>query len=232
MCTLTYIPTSEGFIFTHNRDEDKLREPAFAPQKTKINGIEILFPRDSRAGGTWIACNDKFSICLLNGAFEKHKHLPPYRMSRGLVLLDIFSFESLEDFAVEYDLDEIEAFTVVCAENQTNAIAELRWDGVQKHYQNLDKKPTIWSSATLYDSTAREKRKHIFQSFMEKENIINENTILHFHETGETGNTEENLVMERPSGVKTLSISQLVMEGSKTFHYYDRILDTKISIQI
>lgn len=88
MCTVTYLPVSTGFVLTQNRDEAPTRSPQII-SKEKRFGTELLFPKDTKAGGTWIAtARDGRTACLLNGAFEKHKHEPPYRLSRGLVLLD------------------------------------------------------------------------------------------------------------------------------------------------
>ncbi len=65
------------------------------------------------------------------------------------------------------DLDNIEPFTLIILQEQN--LAEFRWDGTQKHFEILDASlPYIWSSATLYDAKAQEKRKTIFQKFSRK----------------------------------------------------------------
>lgn len=230
MCTLTYIPTKTGFVFTHNRDENALREPAFPPSVSIVNGIEILFPKDGRAGGTWIACNQIWSVCLLNGAFEKHKHLPPYAKSRGIVLLDFFAFDDLKTFSTVYDFSGIEPFTLVCAENHLLSVFELRWDGERTYFKALDREPQIWSSATLYNLQAREKRMALFNQFILNHQNPTAEQVFDFHRTGKTGIKEENLVMERPSGVKTLSISQIYINSNLKFTYTDLILHAQ-SIQ-
>ncbi len=231
MCTLTYFPYKNGYIFTHNRDEDKMREPAWHPQIYTIHGIEIIMPKDGRAGGTWMAASAQKSICLLNGAFEKHSHRPPYRLSRGIVLLDIFSFETLADFARDYNLEGIEPFTIVCAEN-SGELAEFRWDGNQKYLKPLPQKPAIWSSATLYDEEAQLQRQLIFDAFVQNHPQPDIDSILHFHQTGKTGVHENDLIMERASGVMTLAISQIIYTGQTRFEYYDRILHTHSAISL
>ncbi|HAD11338.1 MAG TPA: hypothetical protein DCF33_02760, partial [Saprospirales bacterium] len=109
MCTVTYLPLSNGFILTHNRDE----APARSPKSIVREGSPaILFPRDTHAGGTWIACSQSGrTACLLNGAFVLHRRQPPYRRSRGLLLLDFFDWKNADDFFAEYDLHNIEPFT-------------------------------------------------------------------------------------------------------------------------
>ena len=100
MCTVTYIPSNkDSYILTSNRDESPQRASAEIPKKYKIFDQDIFFPRDPQAGGTWIASSEEnYTLCLLNGAFKKHKWNPPYRMSRGLVLLDFFKYNNTNKF--------------------------------------------------------------------------------------------------------------------------------------
>ena len=92
MCVLTFLPTiNSGYILTNNRDEALARPKAIPPKKYNINGKQIYFPKDAQAGGTWIATSDDLTVCLLNGASENHIHNPPYRQSRGQLILDFSS---------------------------------------------------------------------------------------------------------------------------------------------
>jgi uncharacterized protein with NRDE domain len=94
MCTVSFIATKTGVIITSNRDEHILRV-ALPPQKYLYNQKSIIYPKDVTAGGTWYA-TDGISkvIVLLNGAAEKHTHNPPYRRSRGLIVLDLISTQN------------------------------------------------------------------------------------------------------------------------------------------
>ena len=90
MCTVTYIPTNDKYFISANRDERNSRSNAIAPIVYLINQRKIIFPRDGDAGGSWIALHEnRNAAVLLNGAFEKHIAMPPYRESRGKVFLKI-----------------------------------------------------------------------------------------------------------------------------------------------
>ena len=65
MCTVTYIPTPEGCIITSNRDEKITRERALSPQEYLIDGKKIIFPKDPKAGGTWVAHNETKIIVFM-----------------------------------------------------------------------------------------------------------------------------------------------------------------------
>ena len=91
MCTVTFIPLKNNrFVLTSNRDESPQRSPETISSLRK-EGQEIIFPKDKGAGGSWIAASSQDRlVCLLNGAFDCHQRTPPYRKSRGQMVLDFF----------------------------------------------------------------------------------------------------------------------------------------------
>ena len=105
MCTVTYLPRPQGFILTHNRDEAPMRSTRQIEQVV-LGGRLCLFPRDTGAGGAWIAAVEHGpTVCLLNGAFVRHERNPPYRRSRGLILMDFLEQPNWETFVIAYDLE-------------------------------------------------------------------------------------------------------------------------------
>ena len=218
MCTLTYIPNPKEIIITSNRDEHISRGNSSFPITKSINNKNIYFPQDPKAGGTWIAADDNGIITvLLNGAFKKHKHSPPYRLSRGIILLDSFEYANLEAFSKQYVLDQIEPFTMVQFQIKTRNVCEMRWDGESTHYKNLDSSiPHIWSSTSLYSTEVRLERRHWFSEWIQNGNL-DPQKMLEFHQFGGKGNTYNGITMHRDNGVQTVSITQL--------HGYENGLD-------
>ena len=132
MCTVTFIPNRSGFTLTHNRDEAPSRSSVSIAQDDHKQDDLIVFPRDSKAGGTWFATSESGkTVCLLNGAFLKHHHNPPYKRSRGLMVLDFFDYHDPNRFFHEYELDGMEPFTLIFA--RPGVLTELRWDEHQRH---------------------------------------------------------------------------------------------------
>lgn len=225
MCTLTYIPIGEdGFYFTTNRDENPLREALFPVQYQLDNG-EAIFPMDKVGRGTWMISHEKgFSACLLNGAFSKHDHKPPYRKSRGLMLLDLGNYSSLESFIAQYIFNGMEPFTLlVVAHLHTIKLEELRWDGLTVHYRKLDETESyIWSSSTLYNMDAKLIRKKWFTDWMKRTTILSKEHILNFHTQTKKEDLINGIVMNRNEKIKTLSVTQIKKEDSSlTMSYYD-----------
>ena len=232
MCTLSFYPKpkNEGFILTFSRDE--------MPNRSSVDIVHdaergLIYPKDALHGGTWFAVsqlNGRFT-CLLNGAFEIHKRQLPYRKSRGLVLLESFEALDIEDFWDNYDFSNIEPFTMISGEN--NHFLELRWDGNKRHLRQLDnRKPEIWSSCTLYNQKIRSARATWFSDFQKSKNGVLEAAHLwQFHQTPHKEEPENGILMRRPSGPLTVSVTQLnyYFSSQNIDFQYNELGDSNIS---
>lgn len=210
MCTLSFYPKphNDGFILTFSRDE--------TPSRSTVDIVKdvergLMYPKDALHGGTWFAVsriNGRFT-CLLNGAFELHERQLPYRKSRGLMVLESFDYETIEDFWRSYDLTNIEPFTMISGEN--NRFWELRWDGLKRHSRQINnQKPEIWSSCTLYNQAVRGTREGWFSDFLnDKKGGVAAAQLWRFHQTPDLEAPENGILMRRPSGVETVSMTQL-----------------------
>lgn len=226
MCTVTYIPQAGNqFILTSNRDESAKRSSQeIATQSNK--GVDLIFPRDKTAGGTWIAvANTDRIVCLLNGAFDKHQHQPPYRKSRGIMVLEFFNYHNAPFFFKEYDFKGMEPFTMIILENEQ--LFEFRWDETKIHIVKLDRnRPHIWSSSTLYSDEIKKKRKEWFGNW-QLENKFNLEDIINFHKNAGEGNPEYDLVMNRNNIVQTVSITSIIKNHHRIeLQYHDLIHST------
>ncbi len=229
MCTVTYIPQSDrNFILTSNRDETATRSPQNLSIDKLKDGTELLFPRDEKAGGTWIvAAADGRVACLLNGAFTKHKHRPPYRRSRGLMVLDFFTFPSAEDFAKNYDFEGIEPFTFVLVGK--NKLHELRWDEQKAHLKPMDSKDRhIWSSTTLYPPEIQAKRNHWFNEWQKGRDDFGLRAIQDFHQYGGEKDEWNGFIMNRMNLVQTVSITNVVKQQNGMKMIYNDLLRKRV----
>lgn len=214
MCTVSFVNSQGKIIITSNRDEQVLR-PAAAPKNYLINQKNLIFPKDPKAGGTWYAVDEQANvIVLLNGADEKHDWNPPYRKSRGLILLDIFSSASAIIAWESINLSNIEPFTLVLFQDQQ--LYQLRWNGNEKNILQMDSNQNyVWSSSTLYNREIREKRTEWFYQFLDTIPEVNEQEMILFHKYSNNDNKENGLVINRNDKLKTLSITQTVIEQNK-----------------
>lgn len=224
MCTVTWIPDGIGGHFlTSNRDEAPHRAALRLAHHRTGRGETLHFPVDTGAGGTWIALSDRGrAICLLNGARRKHRHRPPYRRSRGLVVLDAFDSPSFTDFLEHYTLKGIEPFTMVLAEPGQARV--LIWNGRERSVETIRAGETrIWSSSTLYPYPVRLKRRRLFQAFLRRTPQPSLDEILAFHQL-ETGDRQNDFIMNREDRVRTISVTAAHLSSARPFWIHKDLL--------
>ena len=220
MCTVSFIPVRDNFVITSNRDEKTSRKNAIRPQQAVYNGQKLFFPKDADAGGTWIVMKENGDAAvLLNGAFICHTAEPPYRLSRGIILLDIISTERPSLTFTKIDLRDIEPFTLVLLEN--NCLYEFRWDGTEKYCKQLSiNRSYIWSSATLYDGFVVKKREQWFASFLNKHLTPTQQDVINFHRFTGDGDKQNDLMMTRDGVYNTVSITSILLTKDRASMKY------------
>jgi uncharacterized protein with NRDE domain len=233
MCTVTFIPVKDKIFITSNRDEKKSRKKAIPPAIYNYQGVKLIFPKDAEAGGTWIAMKENgHAGVLLNGAFISHVAEPPYRKSRGLIFLDIFSTDRPSAEFLKTNLESIEPFTFVLLEE--NSLYEFRWDGNERYCKQLPShRPHIWSSATLYDGLVVKKREQWFASFLNNNPTPTQLDILNFHRFTGDGDNNNDLLMNRNNGLSTVSISGMLLTSDRgSMKYLDMKSNTSAEKKI
>jgi hypothetical protein len=232
MCTLTYIPTKNVRLLTSNRDELKSRgETAFPSSVTNHKGEVIYFPKDPKAGGSWIALSERgVLMVLINGASKRHIPTPPYRLSRGIVLLEAFNYDTLIEVKASVALDNIEPFTLIrFPSHPDDAIEELRWNGESIHSHEMNAKlPHIWSSFQLYSPETIALRQQWFNALLEG-SLPNAQQMLDFHRFGGNDNPSQRLNMSLGFGLKTLSISQVELRKTTLCFRHLNLLNEQTS---
>ncbi len=238
MCTVTFFPlNNENFVLTSTRDVPFLREKAAFPKEYKEDGVELFYPKDGEAGGSWIGSSDKKRlICLLNGGFQNHKQKDFYAKSRGIIVKDLLKADDISMACKEIDLENVEPFTLVIVEWDLHLfLFEFVWDGKQKHLKILPKEPIIWSSSTLYTSEMKELRLQWFSEWISKFKVQSQKSkvksskfkvvkdlILEFHHKAGVGDPKIDIMMKR-SKVGTVSITQVSKKEDDLQWSYEEI---------
>ncbi len=230
MCTVTYIPINKtDFILTSSRDVPFAREKALFPKKYLENNVEITYPKDGRASGTWIGHSSKNRlICLLNGGFKNHVSKKLYRKSRGVIVKELLCKDVISSALSEINLDNIEPFTLVIVDWNASInlatsnlqLIEFVWDGSEKHLKNLKQKNHIWSSSTLYSEETKQLRKDWFAKWKLKNY---KSDVLGFHHNAGIGNNDVDVIMKREK-VGTVSVTQVSKNNDKIKMTYEEII--------
>lgn len=237
MCTVTYIPTDKGFYFTSSRDE-KASRVTIPPVKYNWKGIELIYPKDELAGGTWIATSlTGKTACLLNGAFVNHHKRNNYVKSRGLILLDSYNYHNAAEFSEKIDLINVEPFTLLTLDYSSGILDkffEFRWDGEKKHLKQLvHNESQIWSSATLYSPSIQQTRQQLFNQWVNKHQDFEDRMILDFHNRKHGLNVSDDIIMKGEGDLMTLSISQVhVGEADSHLNYLDVVNKKEYKVKL
>jgi hypothetical protein len=200
-----------------------LRPAAIPPQKFSAENGSLYYPIDPQAMGTWFCAKSNGDvIVLLNGADKMHIPSPPYRNSRGLVLLEIAGFGNLTFGWEKIELESIEPFTLVlCASSR---LFQCRWNGATKAIIELDAStPRIWSSTTLYSAEVIASREKWFKEFLaERKGILTSESLMAFHTQTQSADKVNGLIINRAEQLLTKSVTQCVIENDLlTINHFD-----------
>jgi hypothetical protein len=162
MCTLTFVPSEDGYLVGMNRDELLTRPAALPPRRFQRSGMEMLYPREP-SGGTWIACNDRGNLlALLNWNAGGSPRLGEKRKTRGLVIPQLIGLPDLsttDSHFLEMNLDCLFPFRLIGVFPSEKVVNEWRWDGSTKQFLRLSWARKHWFSSSLSDSFAEKERR-------------------------------------------------------------------------
>jgi len=215
MCTVTYLPTKNGYYLTSNRDEIVSRAIGKISELKREKNQSIYLPQEPLAKGSWIATStNNRSIVVLNAAFKPHVRKAKYKKSRGLVMIELIESKDLNSFIKQYDFSEIEPFTFVIFD--ANRLIDFRWDGENKHFQKLPThQPIIWASWMLYDELAQQKRKNWLNSWLINYPNYTFKDVLYFHKYSGDGDLANDIQMQRGNDLKTISITSIINNNNE-----------------
>ncbi len=214
MCTVTIYRLSDKIYFTQNRDESKNRERAIPPSWHGKLGDRWLYPIDPLSGGSWFVAHENKArvYALFNGAAHKHKHEPPYRKSRGRILLELLEFDDAQSYFHNTDFHGIEPFSVLSLEG--TEVTLFRFDGQHISQENIGiETEIIYSSSTLYDPQSRIERARVYHQY--SENFETWEDVISFHQLP-TIDHHEGIMIDRPQ-VATQNIFSLALDADGTY---------------
>lgn len=230
MCTLSYFAGKGKVIITSNRDEHITRLDAIPPKLYYANGLQCYYPVDPQSMGTWFGVRkDGLILILLNGGETSHQPNPPYRLSRGLIHLELMGAKNPELYWNDIDLSNIEPFTLVLY--RRNQLIQHQWNGDQKSQIQLDYRlPRIWCSSTLYNKQQCDRRSKSYENLLSiKGDGISGNDILKLHLEPDY-ETNGGYLLNRNGIMITKNIVQCVIENNRFTFYYSNLSDQKDSI--
>ena len=161
MCTLTFVPTDEGYVAGMNRDERLTRPNAIPPRVMEPDGATAVYPREV-SGGTWIGCNGHGNLlALLNWNDVTAPAAEAEARSRGGLIPQLIAGYDLANTYASYrrlNLNGISPFRLIGAFLGDGIITEWRWSGSRRQEFEFPWDKRHWFSSSLSDAMARHER--------------------------------------------------------------------------
>src|ERR1051325_3255768 len=156
MCTLSFVPTKDGYYAAMNRDERLVRSQALSPSTFRIGDLLAIYPFE-QSGGTWIACNQRgLTLALLNWSLEGSATLSKQR-SRGTLIPQLIGKSSLDEVARvlgQLNVNGVLSFRLVGVFQNQQQILEWRWNDKSLETFSFPWKPHHWFSSGASDEMA------------------------------------------------------------------------------
>jgi len=220
MCIVTYFPTSEGFIFTSNRDE-KLQRPTLEPA-IYDHPTPLMYPKDLDHGGTWFAVDSKQKqlFCLLNATGTQPNSAE--KISRGKLPIKLL----LGDATIlsASNLIHIAPFQLISVRfSEVVKLEHFHWDGdtLERTLMN-QMKPYLWCSNTLYNEDKKQHLKNEFKNHLNQFNGWDD--LISFHDNVAQP-LNNNVFLKKDKGLQTVSITSLSLHKKNQNLYYDNLLE-------
>jgi Transport and Golgi organisation 2 len=130
MCTVSFLPTAQGFRLAMNRDEKRARMVALPPEVFSCGGRRAIYPRE-RSGGTWLAANDA-GLCLALINWHTIERAPNEKPeSRGRIIPALAGAAEMRAAVrrlATIPLLKSRPFRLLVFDSRQKTIVELRWD--------------------------------------------------------------------------------------------------------
>jgi hypothetical protein len=158
MCTVSFLPTLQGFYLAMNRDEKRNRSTALAPAVVKLGSRRAIFPREP-TGGTWISANDA-GVCLSLINWHRIRREPKHEVvSRGIVVMELAGKSTTDEIAHgvrKLPLRRLRPFRLVSVVPEEGRVTEWRWN-----LQRLTRHQHKWQRQHWFSSGFDERRAEI-----------------------------------------------------------------------
>lgn len=161
MCTLSFVPTADGYLAGMNRDELLTRPAARPPERLQRAAISVIRPSEP-AGGTWIACSSRGNLlALLNRNHRQGTAVPKKAQTRGAVIPQLIwqaDSSAVHSCFRKMRLKGMLPFRLVGIFRDEATVIAWHWDGIGAARTDLPWKRRHWFSSSLSDALAAKQR--------------------------------------------------------------------------
>jgi transport and Golgi organization protein 2 len=215
MCTVSFIPNSQGFYIGMNRDESVHRVTANSPEISYRDGHGLLYPAEP-GGGTWIGVNDTgVCLALINWhAVLSHPGKP--LVSRGTVVKTLIVSQSSDQLLQAIEGQPFRLIAVLLLER---ALHEFRWDQMEISQQRHEWEAKHWFSSGFDESAVQEIRTQVCRTAWDRPQAGNLNWLRQLHASHSPAPGPFSICMHRKDAA-TVSYTEVVLESGTVLMRY------------
>jgi len=167
MCTMSLFRDQQTLIVTMNRDEARLRTEAGLKQQ-QLGNIQVLYPVDGLAGGTWFGLNDSGVVMALLNRYqdpqiegaETRGAIIPLALAKG-DYSDVLEHLNGSDFSRFNPFD----LFVIGIDNSDH----FSWNGQQVTVTKRSENALLFSSSSLNTELVLDKRQARFEQWLKQQ---------------------------------------------------------------
>ena len=163
MCTVSFVPKSQGFYLAMNRDENLDRFAAVAPKIVALGSRRAVFPCEP-TGGTWISANDA-GVCLALINWHRIDREPRHDViSRGQVVRGLVGKSTADEIAngvMKLPLHKLRPFRLIAILPSAKALTEWRWNLEGLTMRNHEWQRQHWFSSGFNEERAERVRERV-----------------------------------------------------------------------
>ena len=219
MCTVTVLPSAQGFTLTMNRDERRSRHESGLCLEAAA-GRHYCYPVDAESGGTWVGMNDHgVALALLN---RYQAPSSEHAKSRGGIIatgLGLGAFSSIAESMKTLPVDQYNAFDCLLVGRHSACL--FSWNKEQYRYQTVsyDEGIMLTSSSERIEAV-REYRQQQFTRWQAEWGVAGEVDRFHLQQSHDM---QHSAVFMARENTHTKSLVQITVNASQgTLNYYDR----------
>src|SRR5436190_10812859 len=168
MCTVSFLPSPQGFYLAMNRDEKRDRFSALPPEIVEFESHRVLFPREP-TGGTWISANDA-GVCLALINWHRIKREPNNGVrSRGEVIRKLVGISTSDEISTavkKLPLRKLRPFRLIAISRAETRVTEWRWNLQRLTMRDHEWQRQHWFSSGFDERTAERVRAKVCASFV------------------------------------------------------------------
>jgi len=173
MCTVSFVPKSQGFYLAMNRDEKLDRFAAVAPKIVALGSRRAVFPCEP-TGGTWISANDA-GVCLALINWHRIDREPGHDViSRGQVVRQLVGKSTANEIAngvMKLPLPNLRPFRLIAILPSEKALTEWRWNLESLAMRNHEWQRQHWFSSGFDEERAERVRERVCAAARDRESL-------------------------------------------------------------